>query len=297
MMTLFIVMISAYAAGALGALLIGRGALGRGLAALGACAGSAAGLTLGMSAIVAGRSFTLASARVMPVAGLMTRLDGLSAFFLVIIGLLGLAVAIYGYGYSASYERRYSLRMLGAMLNTLLLSLSLQVVADNALTFLISWELMSLAAYWLVLTEHDGAETVRAAVWYIAMTHAGFAALMAMFLLMSGGDLTTSFAAMRGERGGAFAGDAQRDLCLGALRLRNEGGDCSLARLAADGASGRAQPRFGADVWRSDQDRHLRPGASRARPAGRRAGVVGRRGAGHRRDFGVARRALRADGT
>ncbi|HEV2666227.1 MAG TPA: proton-conducting transporter membrane subunit, partial [Blastocatellia bacterium] len=197
MMTIFIVMISAYAAGALGALLIGRGAFGRGVAALGACCGSTAGLTLGMSAIASGRSFTLASARVMPVAGLMARLDGLSAFFLIIIGLLGLAVAVYGYGYSASYERRYSLRMLGAMLNTLLLSLSLLVVADNALTFLISWELMSLSAYWLVLTEHDGAETVRAGVWYIAMTHAGFAALVAMFLLMSGGDLTTSFAGMR----------------------------------------------------------------------------------------------------
>src|SRR5262245_11971425 len=199
MMTLFIVMISAYVAGALGALLIGRGALGRGVAALGACCGSAAGLALGMSAIASGRSFTLASARVMPVAGLMARLDGLGAFFLVIIGLLGLAVAVYGYGYSASYERRYSLRMLGAMLNALLLSLSLLVVADNALTFLISWELMSLSAYWLVLTEHDGAETVRAGVWYIAMTHAGFAALVAMFLLMSGGDLTTSFAGMRGN--------------------------------------------------------------------------------------------------
>ena len=165
MMTIFIVMISAYAAGALGALLIGRGALGRGVAALGACCGSAAGLALGMSAIVSGRSFTLASARVMPVAGLMARLDGLSAFFLVIIGLLGLAVAVYGFGYSASYEGRYSLRMLGAMLNSLLLSLSLLVVADNALTFLISWELMSLSAYWLVLTEHDGVETVRAGLW------------------------------------------------------------------------------------------------------------------------------------
>jgi hydrogenase-4 component B len=197
MMTLFIVMISAYAAGALGALLIGKGALGRGLAALGACAGSAAGLTLGISAIVSGRSFTLASAWVLPGAGLMTHLDGLSAFFLIIIGLLGLAVAIYGFGYSASYERRYSLRLLGATLNLLLFSLSMQVIADNALTFLISWELMSLSAYWLVLTEHDGAETVRAGVWYIAMTHAGFAALMAMFLLMSSSDLTTSFAAMR----------------------------------------------------------------------------------------------------
>ena len=197
MMTLFIVMISAYAAGAPGALLIGRGAFGRGVAALGACAGSAAGLAFGMSAIVSGRSFTLVSAWGLPGVDLMTRLDGLSAFFLIIIGLLGLAVAVYGYGYSVSYERRYSLRMLGAMLNTLLLSLSLLVVADNALTFLISWELMSLSAYWLVLTEHDGAETVRAGVWYIAMTHAGFVALVAMFLLMSGGDLTTSFAGMR----------------------------------------------------------------------------------------------------
>jgi hydrogenase-4 component B len=197
MMALFIVMISAYAAGALGALLIGRGAPGRGAATLGACAGSAAGLTLGMSAVVSGRSLTLASVWGLPGAGLTARLDGLSAFFLIIIGLLGLAVAIYGYGYSASYERRYSLRTLGAMLNALLLSLSLLVVADNALTFLISWELMSLSAYWLVLTEHDGAETVRAGIWYIAMTHAGFAALVAMFFLMSGSDLTTSFAGMR----------------------------------------------------------------------------------------------------
>ena len=82
------------------------------------------------------------------------------------------------------------------MLNVLLLSLSVQVVADNALTFLIAWEAMSLSAYWMVLTEHDQLGTVRAGVWYIAMTHAGFAALAAMFLLMSGGELTTSFAGM-----------------------------------------------------------------------------------------------------
>ena len=41
------------------------------------------------------------------------------------------------------------------MFNLLLLALSLQVMADNALTFLILWEAMSLTAYWLVLTEHD----------------------------------------------------------------------------------------------------------------------------------------------
>jgi len=167
------------------------------MAALGACAGSTAGLTLGMSSILSGQSFMVTYSRGLPLSGLMMHLDGLSAFFLIIIGLLGLAAGIYGYGYSASYEKRYSLRMLGAMLNMLLLSLSAQVVAANALTFLLSWELMSLSAYCLVLTEHHGANTVRAGVWYIAMTHTGFAALVAMFLLMAGSDLTTSFAAMR----------------------------------------------------------------------------------------------------
>src|SRR4029453_2479839 len=88
--------------------------------------------------------------------------------------------------------------MLGAMLNILLLSLSLQVIADNALTFLIAWEAMSLSAYAMVLTEHDRPGSVRAAHWYIALMHASFAALVAAFLLMTAGDPTASFAGMRG---------------------------------------------------------------------------------------------------
>lgn len=190
-------MVSAYVAGAIGALIVGRGAAGRGVAALGAAAGSGAGLALGLTAILTGQAFTLTTARILPTAGMMLRLDGLGAFFLIIIGLLGLAVAGYGFSYSAVYEGRYSLRMLGATLNALLLTLSAQVMADNALTFLILWEAMSLSAYWLVLTEHDSGDTIRAGVWYIAMTHAGFAALVAAFLLLAGGDLTTSFDAMR----------------------------------------------------------------------------------------------------
>src|SRR6266536_2809532 len=129
--------------------------------------------------------------------GLSLRVDGLGAFFLLVVGLVGVAAAIFGFGYSAAYTGRYSLRLLGAMLNVLLLALCLEVMAENALTFLILWEVMSLTAYWLVLTEHDQPGTVRAGVWYLAMTHAGFAALVAMFLLLSGGELTTSFAAMR----------------------------------------------------------------------------------------------------
>ena len=133
----------------------------------------------------------------LPLTEFALRVDGLSAFFLIVVGVVGAAASVYGFGYSAAYEGRYSLRLLGAMLNVLLLSLSVQVMADNALTFLMCWEAMSLSAYALVLTEHDRPGTVRAAHWYIAVTHAGFVALLAMFLLLSAGDLSTSFAGMR----------------------------------------------------------------------------------------------------
>ena len=92
MMTLLIVMITAYVAGALGALLFDRGAVGRGVAALGTAIGSATGLALGLTAILSGEVLTLAPARLLPLTGLMLRLDGLSACFLIIIGLIGLAV-------------------------------------------------------------------------------------------------------------------------------------------------------------------------------------------------------------
>src|SRR6266540_3053203 len=176
---LFLAMLCGYSFGALAALAGGRSTVGRGLGAAGAVVGAGAGLALCAIIIISGRPYTLVFSSILPLTGVALRLDGLGAFFLVVIGLLGVAAALYGFGYSAGYTGRYSLGLLGAMFNLLLLALSVQVMADNALTFLIAWEGMSLAAYWLVLTEHDQPGTVRAGVWYIAMTHAGFAAALA----------------------------------------------------------------------------------------------------------------------
>jgi hydrogenase-4 component B len=205
---LLTMLLVAYLTGAVAAL-GARGALGRGLVAGCGLAGALAGLGLGVVCLGTGLVPTLGAA-FLPLTGLALRVDGLSAFFLVVIGVVGAAATVYGFGYSAAYEGRYSLRLLGAMLNVLLLSLTVQVMADNALTFLMAWEAMSLSAYVMVLTEHDRPGTVRAAHWYIAVTHAGFVALLAMFLLLSAGDLTTSFASMRsaslssGTRDAAF---------------------------------------------------------------------------------------------
>ena len=192
---LLYIIVGAHALGALAALGL-RGAAGRVLGATGAGAGSLA--TLGLGAWCLGTGTVLAiTAPILPLTGLALRVDGVSAFFLIVAGVAGAAASVYGAAYSAHYEGRYSLRLLGAMWNVLLLSLPIQVLADNALTFLMTWEVMSLSAYFLVLTEHDRRETVRAANWYLVVTHAGFAALVAAFLLLAAGDPTASFAAMR----------------------------------------------------------------------------------------------------
>jgi len=173
-----------------------RGALGRALVAACALVGALGGLVLGAICLGAGLAPAW-SAPYLLLTGLALRIDGLSAFFLIVIGVVGASAAVYGVGYSARYERRHSLSLLGAMLNVLLFSLDLQVMADNGLTFLLAWEGVSLSAYLLVLTEQDQPGTVRAAHWYMAVTHAGFAALVAAFLLLSAGDPSASFVAMR----------------------------------------------------------------------------------------------------
>jgi hydrogenase-4 component B len=198
-----------FIAGALGALGV-RGAAGRAWTAIGAMGGSLATLSLGLWVLVTGVRPELHLPD-LALTGLSLRIDALSAFFLVVIGIVGVAIGLYGFSYSASYEGRYSLRFLGSILNLLLAALAVQVMAADALTFLITWEVVSLAAYALVLTEHDQDGAVRAANWYLAVTHVGFAALVAAFLLLSGGGASLSFDGMRaislspGVRNAVFA--------------------------------------------------------------------------------------------
>src|SRR3989475_3012505 len=190
MLPLFLMMVIAYGFGALAALAWGRSATGRGLVALGAAVGAGSGLVLGGTVIATGMPFALSIPELLPTAGgLALRLDPLGAFFLILIGLGAIPAAIYGAGYSASYEDgRASLRLLGVMFNLFLLTMSLVPLANSVLTFLLMWEGMALTSYFLVITESNEEGTLHAGLWYVAMTHAGLAILLSAFvLLMNGG--------------------------------------------------------------------------------------------------------------
>ncbi|HEX2614093.1 MAG TPA: hydrogenase 4 subunit B [Nitrososphaera sp.] len=110
--------------------------------------------------------------------------DGMAAFFMLIIGLVTLAVSIYSIGYSTEYFGKRSARALGLLINVFVLSMFLVTAADNVFSFLVFWEAMSLASFFLVIYEHDNEDNIKSGLTYIVMTHIGTAFILGSFLLL-----------------------------------------------------------------------------------------------------------------
>jgi len=120
----------------------------------------------------------------LPYVHISVRLDPLSAFFLLLVSLLTLAIGIYSLGYARGYFGRKNVGVLGALFNALVLATTLLVTADNIWLFLIGWELMALAAYCLVSFEHEKAETRQAGVLFFIMSHIDAVCIIIGFLLL-----------------------------------------------------------------------------------------------------------------
>ncbi len=119
------------------------------------------------------------------------RLDLLSGFFSVVIGLLATFVSIYSIGYVKGFLGQRSVTRLVFFYILFLAGMLLVVLADDALFFLISWELMAAASYFLVLFEDERVENRRAAFLYLVVAHVGAIAILLSFGVMAG--LATGF--------------------------------------------------------------------------------------------------------
>jgi len=147
--------------------------LAYGLAALVGLAATALG-SYGMS----GRGGTLRVAWLVPLGGLELTLDPLGGFFLALIGFAAVPASIYAMG-SSPGERRDRFAYL-----VFVFSMCLVPLAANTMTFAITWELMSLASYFLVLHDRESKPSLYAGWVYAVMTHAGLACLLAGMLLL-----------------------------------------------------------------------------------------------------------------
>lgn len=121
---------------------------------------------------------------VLPFGEMGARVDGLSAFFLLLIGVVGTAASVYAYGYSREYYK-CRLPVMAGFYNAFLLSMVLVVTVSHVAAFIIVWEVMSVVSFFLVNHEYENKLSNRAAYIYIVMTHIGTVFIMTAFLLLA----------------------------------------------------------------------------------------------------------------
>ncbi len=142
------------------------------------------GLVPTVSVLWTGGVETLRVAWHVPFGSFFVQLDALSAFFLLPTLGLSIVAALYGGEYLMAYRSRKNLGSSWFFFNLLVTGMALVVLARNAVLFLMAWELMSLASFFLVTFE-DEKESVCEAGWiYLVATHLGTAFLLVMFLLL-----------------------------------------------------------------------------------------------------------------
>jgi hydrogenase-4 component B len=130
----------------------------------------------------------------LPWLGMNFRVDALSAFFLAIINFGGTMASLYGLGYGL--QEHEPLRVL-PFFPAFLAGMNLVLTADDAFTFLLSWEFMSLASWALVMAHHREEDNLRAGLVYIIMASVGTFALLLAFGLLAGSEGHYAFAEMR----------------------------------------------------------------------------------------------------
>ena len=180
----FVILLALFAAGAAGsALLIGKDKFANACASIFAISGSVWGIAVAVLAAGSEAVFTIGQS-FWPLLTLGFSITKLAAFFVFTICLISLFCSIYGIGYIKHYYRKYSIGALGFFYNMFIIGMILTVTANNALLFLIFWEIMSVASYFLVVYDRDDEQNVSAGFIYLVMTHVGTLFIIIAFLLI-----------------------------------------------------------------------------------------------------------------
>src|SRR5665213_3488700 len=126
-----------------------------------------------------------------------TRLDPLSAFFLLVLGLAGAGISTFAAGYFRSGEGTAP-ALLGLHYHMFLASMVMVILADDAYLFMVAWETMALSSYFLVTSHHRIPEIRAAGFLYLVMAHVGALCILLCFGVLQGGSWHFTFDAMRG---------------------------------------------------------------------------------------------------
>jgi len=126
------------------------------------------------------------------------RLDALSAYFIAVLGMVSTGVSAFSAGYFRHGEGTPP-GLLCFGYHVCVASLALVLLADDAYSFLVAWEALTISAAFLVMSNDRIADIRGAAFLYFLISHVGALALLLSFGLMQGGSGDYTFAAMRAQ--------------------------------------------------------------------------------------------------
>jgi hydrogenase-4 component B len=168
--------------GALAALACGRRSnIAASVAVVATLLAAALGIPGALAAALGGPAGSWSAPWTLPFATFSLGLDALSGFFLTVVLALSVPAAIYGKGYLAHYAPSAWGSASWAFFQLLVASMALVVLARDGILFLLAWEGMAVASFFLVVFDHRKPEVRRDGVVYLVWTHVGAAALAALF--------------------------------------------------------------------------------------------------------------------
>lgn len=168
-----------------------------------AALGGLIGLAFGVSVIVAGQTFVAHFAVFGGFGESMfsIRVDALSALFVTIISTIVLAASLFGIGYQKQFIGIYRLGGFGFFYNAFIVGMILVVSGNDGILFLLAWETMAIASYFLVVFERREVSNIRAGLLYILISQMGAVFLFAALLLLYGNTGSWDFDVIRAGAG------------------------------------------------------------------------------------------------
>lgn len=155
-------------------------------------------MAAGAARLAGGADFDLSLWTLNGWGALSLHIDALSAVFLFAAGLVYLSCCFFTPDYFVQYFRnRYPAGRYAVLHFTLMATVVLILVAGDALTFLLSWECMSILCYLLLNYEQRRQTDSAAGYIMLAMSEAGFLAVVIAFLIVGRGAAGFSFSVLR----------------------------------------------------------------------------------------------------
>jgi hydrogenase-4 component B len=133
-----------------------------------------------------GHSFEVFLSGTIPFGEVIIKIDALSAWFLLTINFTIITSALYGLQYMKQYillKNDISLHAIAFIL--IHIALMGTCVVQNAMVFLVFWELMALSAFILVIFEHQKSKTIKAGINYLIQSHISIIFLMLGFIYVA----------------------------------------------------------------------------------------------------------------